>query len=88
MAYDTTTIESQITSVQAAITAALTNPRPNWKVGQVALDQGDYLNMLFKQQDLLFKQLRLFPVEDISTSQHAITPLGQDLTDYQGEPND
>lgn len=87
MAYDRTTIETQLTALQTAITAALTNPRPNWKVGQVWMDHGDYLKILFAQQKELIEQLKSFPHETVTTHQDWVTPFGQDMTEYHEEPN-
>jgi len=87
MAYDSTTLETQLTSVQAAITAALANPRPDWQVGQVRMSHGAYLKMLFEQQDRLIKQLKEFPAEVINTVNDRVTPFGSDLTDYHNEDN-
>ena len=85
MAYDSTTLETQLTSVQAAITAALANPRPDWQVGQVRMSHAGYLKMLFEQQDGLIKQLKEIPAEVINTINDVITPLGHDNTEYQNE---
>ena len=81
------TLEAQLVLIQTAITAALTDPRPNWRVGQVTLDQQDYLDSLFKQQKNLIEEIKKIPVEDISTSQNWITPFGHDVTDYKNEAN-
>lgn len=85
MAYDQTTLETQLTAVQAAITTALANPRPDWAVGQVKMSQGAYLKMLMEQQDKLITQLKSFPTEVVNTTQNAIDEFGSDMTSYHGE---
>lgn len=85
MAYDSTTLETQLTSVQAAITTALTNPRPDWQVGQVRMQHSQYLKMLFEQQDKLIKQLKEFPAESVDTHGNRISLFGHDLNEYHNE---
>jgi len=85
MAYDSTTLETQLTSVQSAITSALTNPRPDWQVGQVRMSHGAYLKMLFEQQDRLIEQLKGIPAEVINTTNDRIDMFGRDATEYHNE---
>lgn len=85
MALDESTLLTQLTAIQAAITAALTNPRPDWQVGQVKMNQSAYLKTLIEQQNNLIEQINKIPKESIDTSQDAVTPFGQDVTDYKGE---
>lgn len=87
MGFDQTTLNNQLTQIQAAITAALTNPRPNWQVGQVRMDQASYLKYLMEMQDQIIKQLSSIPAEVVTTTHVAIDEFGQDLTQYQNEPN-
>lgn len=86
MGFDQTTLEAQLTQVQAAITTALANPRPDWSVGQVRMNQSSYLKYLMEMQDGLIKQLQSIPAEVVSTVHQAIDEFGQDFTQYQNEP--
>jgi len=85
MGYYSTTLETQLTAVQTAITTALANPQPDWQVGQVRINHGAYLKMLFEHQDNLIKQLKSFPSEHIVTQQNAVDELGHDQTEYINE---
>lgn len=85
MALSAADIESQLTLVQTNIAAALTNPAPNWRVGEVSFNQQDYLKYLFDQQRALIEQLRAFPSEEITTVQNEVDALGKDGTQYMGE---
>lgn len=87
MPIDATTLGDQLTAIQTAITTALTSPRPNWKVGQVSMNQADYLKMLLDQQKELIIQIKEIPVESVDTHQHRINALGQDMTEYHDEPD-
>lgn len=87
MGFDQTTLNNQLTAVQSAITTALANPRPNWSVGQVRMDQSSYLKYLMEMQDSLIKQLQSFPAEVVTTGHQAIDEFGVDFTQYQNEPN-
>ena len=87
MAYDSTTLEIQLTAIQAAITAALANPRPDWQVGQVRMNQSAYLKMLFDQQKALIDELKAFPAEVINTVNDRIGLFGHDMTEYHNEDN-
>ncbi len=78
-------LETQLTAIQAAITAAIANPAPNWSVGSVKFNQTEYLQFLYKQQSDLIEQLRSFPCESIDTIQNGVGTLGNDATDYYGE---
>lgn len=85
MALDAATLSAQLTAIQAAITAAIANPAPNWSVGSVKFNQTEYLQFLYKQQDSLIEQLRSFPCESIDTVQNGVGTLGTDSTEYLGE---
>jgi len=85
MAYDSTTLEAQLTLIQTAINTALANPQPNWKVGQVSMNHSEYLKMLFEQQDGLIKQLKEIPSEVVVSHQNDVDELGHDQTEYINE---
>lgn len=86
MALDQASLEAQLTALQTAITAALTNPTANWRVGQVEFNQQDYLKYLFEMQEKLVKLMRSQPSESIDTVQNGVDPLGHDYGEYLGEP--
>ena len=86
MPLDQTTLETQLTAIQAAITAALANPTANWRVGQVEFSQQDYLKYLMEMQEKLVKLMRSTPSEEIATVQKYVGSLGHDATEYLGEP--
>jgi ABC-type Zn uptake system ZnuABC Zn-binding protein ZnuA len=86
MGFDQSSLETQLTAIQAAITAALSNPRPDWQVGQVRFNQSSYLKYLMEMQDQVIKQLQSIPEEVVTTTHVAIDEFGQDLTQYQNEP--
>lgn len=86
MALTATQLETQLTSLQTAINTALTNPRPNYRVGEVEYKHGDYLKMLFEQQEKLQKMLSEIPAEALDTIQDGVNDFGEDLTDYKHEP--
>lgn len=83
--YSETNLKIQLTSLQTAISNALSNPKPDWQVGQVRMSQHNYLRTLFEMQQKLIEELKKFPAENISTHQNAISPFGEDITDYSGE---
>jgi hypothetical protein len=85
MGYDQTTLETQLTLIQTAISTALANPRPDWSVGQVKMSQGGYLKMLFEQQDSIIKQLKEIPAEVVNTANDRVTAFGEDMTEYHNE---
>lgn len=86
MALDQSSLEAQLTAIQAAITAALANPTANWRVGQVEFSNQDYLKYLMEMQEKLTKLMRSEPCEAISTVQNYVGALGHDATEYLGEP--
>jgi len=86
MALDQTTLQTQLTAIQAAITAALANPTANWRVGQVEFSNQDYLKYLMEMQDKLVSLMRSEPCESIDTVQNYVGALGHDATEYLGEP--
>ena len=87
MAHDAATYEAQLTLIQTAITAALTNPRPDYKVGEVTYNHASFLEMLFDQQEKIIKILtQEIPQEQITTLQSEIDGFGNDLTQYANEP--
>lgn len=80
------TYEAQLTLIQTAITAALTNPRPDYRVGEVTYNHASYLKILFEQQERLRKILtEEIPQEEITTWQDQIDQFGKDLTQYANE---
>jgi hypothetical protein len=85
MAYDQTTLETQLTAVMAAITSAIASPAANWSVGSVKFNQTEYMAMLFAQRDALIKQIRSIPSESIDTVQNGVGTLGTDSAEYLGE---
>jgi len=80
-----TQLEEQLVKIKLAISGALSTPKPNWKVGQVWMDHGDYISLLFRAQDKLIEQLKKIPSEEIHTAQNWITELGADLTSFHDE---
>lgn len=86
MPLDQTSFNTQLTAIQAAITAALANPTANWRVGQVEFSNQDYLEYLMKMQMDLIKLMRSEPSESIDTVQNYVGSLGHDATEYLGEP--
>lgn len=85
MALDSATIQAQLDAVNTAITAAITNPAPNWSVGQVKFNQTEYITMLCEQRDKLITQLRSFPCESIDTVQNQVGTFGNDATEFYDE---
>lgn len=86
MGLNQTSLEAQLTAIQAAITAALANPTANWQVGQVRFDQQGYISMLIGLQESIVKLMRSEPSESIDTVQHWVDALGHDASEYIGEP--
>ena len=86
MGFDQTSLNNQLTQIQAAITAALANPRPDWQVGQVRFNQSSYLKYLMDMQDSIIKQLTSIPCEVITTLHQGVDEFGTDFTQYQNEP--
>lgn len=78
-------LQTQLTQVKAAITAALASAGPNYRVGEVAVNKSDYLKTLFDQQNTLIEQLAMIPAEQIDTVQSKVDEFGNDLTDYKNE---
>jgi|WetSurMetagenome_2_1015567.scaffolds.fasta_scaffold94745_3 hypothetical protein len=86
MGFDQTSLNNQLTQIQAAITAALASPRPDWQVGQVRMNQSSYLKYLMEMQDSLIKQLTSIPCEVVTTVHQGIDEFGTDYTQYENEP--
>jgi len=86
MGFDQTTLNNQLTQIQAAITTALANPRPDWQVGQVRMNQSSYLKYLMEMQESLITQMCAIPAEVVTTTHNAIDEFGSDMTQYQNEP--
>lgn len=85
MPLDLSTLEGQLAAIQAAITAALANAKPNWQVGHVRFDHQGYLKWLYDAQDQLIEQMRSIPSESIDTHQNTIDALGHDGSEYHNE---
>ena len=86
MGFDQTSLNNQLTQIQAAITTALANPRPDWQVGQVRMNQSSYLKYLMEMQDSLITQLQSIPCEVITSVHQGVDEFGSDFTQYQNEP--
>ncbi len=85
MGLDQASLSTQLTAVQAAITAALGNPFGSWRVGQVQFDQTRYLEYLAQLQTDLIKLMRSEPSESYDTVQNAVGPMGHDATEFIDE---
>ncbi len=85
MGLDQTSLNTQLTAVQSAITAALANPFGSWRVGQVQFDQTRYLEYLAQLQTDLIKLMRSEPSESYDTTQNAVGPMGHDATEFIDE---
>jgi hypothetical protein len=85
MALDQASFSTQLTAVQAAITAALGNPFGSWRVGQVQFDQTRYLEYLAQLQNDIIKLMRSEPAESIDTVQNGVGPMGHDATEFIDE---
>ena len=88
MALDLATLQAQLDLLDAAINAALLNPKPNWQVGHVSFDYNDYMKSLFMQKDLLIKQMRSIPELSIDTHQNGVDAFGHDSAQYYNEGGD
>lgn len=86
MALTVAQLEAQLTLVQTAITAALANPLPNYKVGDTSYDHADYIKMLFNTQKQLKDMIQEVPAEAVGTLQDGVNVIGEDLADYKNEP--
>ena len=85
MALTQADLEAQLTTIQTKIAAAIANPSPNWRVGQVSFDQKTYLESLYEAQNMIIKQLRSIPSQAVDSVQNQVGPFGNDATEFYGE---
>lgn len=76
------TLEEQITSLQALIVTVQTNPRPNYRVGDTSMEWGTYLKQLYEIQFELQSRVNQQPVEGWETLDVSVDAWGNDLADY------
>jgi hypothetical protein len=85
MGLDQTSLDAQLTAIQAQILVVLAAPAGMWRVGQVEFDQSRYLDYLRQLQNDTIKLMRSTPSESIDTIQNGVGALGNDWTEYLGE---
>ncbi len=87
MGLDQTSLLTQLTNVQTAINALLTTTSPamRWRVGQVEMDNREYLRYLMEMQKSIVELMRSEPSESYDTVQNAIGPMGHDATEFIDE---
>lgn len=78
-------IDAQITLCNTALTTALTDPKPNYRIGERTVDYADYIKMLGEQLQSWRKMKASIPSEAVRDFDSDITDQGEDLTEYQGD---
>ncbi len=80
-------IDAQITLINDALTAALQNPKPNYKIGGREVNFADYIKTLNEQLSGLRKTKASIPSESVRDFDSDITDTGEDNTQYEGDSN-
>lgn len=76
---------TQLTLIDSKIDALLTNPRPNYKVGNTSMEYGNLLETLYKIREKILLKLNSLQSESFETLNTEINRFGQDIADYINE---
>lgn len=76
---------TQLTLIDSKIDALLTNPRPNYKVGNTSMDYADLLETLYKIREKILSKLNSIQNESFETLETDVNEFGEDLADYVNE---
>ena len=85
MGLTSTQLDTLIELARAALQAALTSPKPNYKLGERTVNYGDYLKMLRENLNGLSAMQSDIPAESINSFDSDISDTGTDNTEYEGE---
>jgi len=77
--------QTQITNIDAAIAAVIANPRPNYTVGSVSYQMGNFLETLYGIREKILKAWKAVPADGWETTQQDVNVFGQDLNAYLNE---
>lgn len=77
--------QTQIANIDAAIATLIANPRPNYTVGSVTYQMGDFLAKLYDIREKILKAWKEVPADGWETTQQDINYFGQDLDAYLNE---
>ncbi len=76
---------TQLTAIDAKIDALIANPRPNYRVGDTAMNFGDLLNTLYEIREKILMKMQSIQNESFETINTDINQFGQDIADYINE---
>ena len=82
MANTDTDYQTQIANIDAAIAAVIANPRPNYTVGSVSYQMGNFLEQLYSVREKILKAWKSVPSDGWETTQQDTNVFGQDLNAY------
>lgn len=83
----TTQIDELIELARSALVTALTNPKPNYTIGEMTIDYADYIKMLREQLSSLREIKSESASENVRNFDSDITNTGEDNTEYEGDNN-
>lgn len=81
LAYYTT----KLAAIDTAIDNLVSNPRPDYKVGNTSMNFGALLGQLEKARDRCLSLMQSLQGESFETIQTDVNIFGQDLADYMNE---
>lgn len=79
---------TQLTTIDAKIDALLSNPRPDYKVGNTSMNYAGLLKTLYDIREKILFKLNSLGTETFETLDTDINEFGQDVADYINEANE
>lgn len=78
---------TKLANIDAAIDKLLTDPRPNYKVGNTTMNYGDLLDKLEMARKTCLQALNSMQPEGFENLFNEVNVFGQDIADYLNEAN-
>jgi len=85
MALTSTQIDDLIELTRVALSAALSDPKPNYSIGNKTVNYADYIKMLNEQLNAYSQMQANIPSEQIRTYDYDVTSTGDDNTQLEGD---
>ncbi len=85
MANDLAFYTAKLALIDTAISNLITNPRPDYKIGNTSMNFGALLGQMEKARDRCLFLMQSLQAESFETIQTDVNIFGQDLADYLNE---
>ncbi len=85
MSNDVSYYTTQLAALDAKIDTMISNPRPDYRVGNTSMNFGSLLEKLYAIREKIVNRINEMQTPTFETLNTDVNPFGQDLADYINE---